>query len=77
MDVDLPQSLCLGPTLLLSINLPYVSQNLVFSMNGDGTFLFSPVFVTTCLCFQSSHIDILSEAINNDIMQLDNLPKGN
>ena len=69
IDVGDPQGSCLGPLLfLIYINdLPQAVQNSAVSMYADDT----------SLCYQSSHINVLNEAINNDLKQLDTWLQGN
>ena len=69
IDVGVPQGSCLGPLLfLIYINdLPQAVQNSAVSMYADDT----------CLCYQSSDINVLNEAINNDLKQLDTWLQGN
>ena len=69
IDVGVPQGSCLGPLLfLIYINdLPQAAQNLTVSMYADDT----------SLCYQSSDINELNEAINNDLKQLDFWLQGN
>ena len=59
----------MGPLLfLIYINdLPQAVQNSAVSMHADDT----------SLCYQSSDINVLNEAINNDLKQLDTWLQGN
>ena len=63
IDVGVPQGSCLGPLLfLIYINgLPQPVQNSTVSMYADDT----------SLCYQSSDINELNEAINIDLKQLE------
>ena len=69
MEVGITQGSCLGPLLfLIYINdLPHAIQNSPVSMHADDT----------RLCYQTSDINNLNNAINNDLMQLDTWLKGN
>ena len=69
IDVGVPQGSCLGPLLfLIHINdLPQAVQNSTVSMYADDK----------SLCYQSSNINVLNEAINNDLNQLDTWHQGN
>ena len=69
IEVGVPQGSCLGPLLfLIYINdLPQAVQNSAVSMYADDT----------SLCYQSSDINELNEAINNDLKQLDIWLQGN
>ena len=65
----MPQGSCLGPLLfLIYINdLPRAVQDSVMSMYADDT----------SLCYQSSDMTQLSEAIKNDLKILDTWLQGN
>ena len=69
IDVGVSQGSCLGPLLfLIYINdLPQAVQNSTVSMYADDT----------SLCYQSSDINELNEAINIDLKQLDIWLQGN
>ena len=69
IDVGVLQGSCLGPLLfLIYINdLPQAVQNSTVSMYADDT----------SLCYQSSDINQLNEAINYDLKQLDSWLQGN
>ena len=68
IDIGVPQDSCLGPHLfLIYINdLPRAVQNSTVSLYADDT----------SLCYQSSDICVLNEAINNDLKQLDTWLQG-
>ena len=69
IEVGVPQGSCLGPLLfLIYINdLPQAVQDSTVSMYTDDT----------SLCYQSSDITQLNEAINGDLKQLDTWLQGN
>ena len=69
IDVGFPHGSCLGPLLfLIYINdPPKAVQNSAISTYGDDT----------SLCYQSSHINVLNEAINSDLKQMDTWLRGN
>ena len=69
LETGVPQGSCLGPLLfLIYINdLPQAIQDSVVSMYADDT----------SLCYQSSDMTQLSEAINNDLKILDTWLQGN
>ena len=69
IEVGVPQGSCLGPLLfLIYINdLPQAVQDSTVSMYAD----------VTSLCYQSSDITQLNEAINGDLKQLDTWLQGN
>ena len=64
-----PQGSCLGPLLFLIYinNLPHAIQNSGISMYADDT----------RLCYQTSNINDLNEAISNALMKLDTWLKSN
>ena len=69
IETGVPQGSCLGPLLfLIDINdLPQAVQDSVVSMYAD----------VTSLCYRSSDITQLNEAINNDLSTLDTWLQGN
>ena len=67
IDVGVPQGSCLGPLLFVINDLPQAVQNSAVSMYADDT----------SLCYQSSAMNVLNEAINNDLKQLDTWLQGN
>ena len=69
MKIGVPQGPCLGPLLFLIYmnDLPSAVQNSRMSMFADDT----------CLYHQSSNISLLNEAINENLLHVDNWLKGN
>ena len=69
IDIGIPQGSCLGPLLfILYINdLPQAIKQSTISMYADDT----------SLCYQSSNMTQLIEAINMDLKELDTLLQGN